>query len=141
MIAIGYSYWTVENGSLISTVIAMGVFFLSFLGGFIRILLWRDFNNVQRFQAKPATAKIPSPELEGTIYGLEEGNRYQVINSFTDFYGNEFEKGEELHFQTRHFLPYDGGHTIIFENRRLYLQEDNNKDILDNFSKYIIKIE
>ena len=141
MIAIGYSYWTVENGSLTSTVIAMGVFFLSFLGGFIRILQWRDFNNAQRFQAKPAKVKIPSPGLEGTIYGLEEGNRYQVINSFTDFYGNEFEKGEELHFQTRHFLPYDGGHTIIFENRRLYLQEYKNKAILDNFSKYIIKIE
>ena len=98
MIAIGYSYWTVENGSLTSTVITMGVFFLSFLGGFIRILQWRDFNNAQRFQAKPATTQTPSPELEGTIYGLEEGNRYQVINSFTDFYGNEFEKGEELHF-------------------------------------------
>ena len=141
MIAIGYGFWAVEHGTLTSIVIAMGVFFLSFLGGFIRILQWRDFNNTQRFQAKPATTKIPSPELEGNIYGLEAGNRYQVINSFTDFYGNEFEKGEELHFQTRHFLPYDGGHTVIFENRRLYLQEDKNKDILDNFSNYIIKIE
>ena len=141
MIAIGYGFWAVENGSLTSTVIAMGVFFLSFLGGFIRILQWRDHKNAQFIPAQPTTPPIPRPELKGTIYGLEAGNRYQVINSFTDFYGNEFEKGEELHFQTRHFLPYDGGHTIIFENRRLYLQEDKNKDILDNFSKYIIKIE
>jgi hypothetical protein len=141
MIAIGYGFWAVESGSWTSIVIAIGVFFLSFLGGFIRILQWRDHKNAQFIPAQPTTPPIPRSELKGTIYGLEAGNRYQVINSFTDFYGNEFEKGEELHFQTRHFLPYDGGHTIIFENRRLYLQEDKNKDILDNFSRYIIKIE
>ena len=141
MIAIGYGFWAVEHGTLTSIVIAMGVFFLSFLGGFIRILQWRDHKNAQVTPAQQTPQPTPRPELEGTVYGLMPGSRYQVINSFTDFYGNEFEKGEELHFQTRHFLPYDGGHTIIFENRRLYLQEDKNKDILDNFSNYIIKIE
>ena len=144
IIAGAYAFWTVNqsrDGSLTSIIMAMGVFFISFSWGFIRILQWRDYKNEQRFQSRPLAAQTPRPELEGTVYGLLPGVRYQVINSFTDFYGNEFEKGEELHFQTRHFLPYDGGHTIIFESRRLYLQEDKNKDILENFSQYIVKIE
>ena len=39
-------------------------------------------------------------------------------------------------FSDRHFLPYDGGHTVIFDRKTLYLQEDQNREILDNFSLY-----
>jgi hypothetical protein len=83
----------------------------------------------------------PDPNLEGTVYGLTPGREYQVIQSFTDHYGNVFEAGERFRFKQRHFLPYHGGHTILFEERALYLQEDQNRDILDHFSEYIALIE
>lgn len=57
-----------------------------------------------------------------------------------DYYGNSFNQGDVLRFRERHFLPYHGGHTVIFEERALYLQEKVNAEILDNFSEYIIKV-
>ena len=57
-----------------------------------------------------------------------------------DYYGNSFKQGDVLRFRERHFLPYHGGHTVIFEERALYLQEKVNAEILDNFSEYIIKV-
>jgi hypothetical protein len=81
------------------------------------------------------------PDREGTVYGLTPGRQYQVVKSFTDHYGNAFEAGERLRFKQRHFLPYHGGHTILFEERALYLQEDQNRDILDHFSEYILLID
>ena len=62
---------------------------------------------------------------------------YRVAQSFVDFYGNQFHEGESLRFKERHFLPYHGGHTIVFEERTLYLQEDANEDILSRFSAYV----
>ena len=76
-------------------------------------------------------------ELKGTVYGLIPGAEYQVVQTFTDYYNNQFECGELLRFKERHFLPYHGGHTIIFEQRPLYLQEEENAAILENFSEYI----
>ncbi|MFL7869324.1 MAG: DUF3601 domain-containing protein [Anaerolineales bacterium] len=75
------------------------------------------------------------------MYGLIPGRQYQVIQPFTDFYGNAFEGGEILRFRERHFLPYDGGHTLVFDERSLYLQEEKNQDILENFSEYIVAFD
>ena len=80
-------------------------------------------------------------ELAGTIYGLIPGAAYRVVQSFTDCYGNEFQSGEVLHFRERHFLPYHGGHTIVFEGKPLYLQESENEELIANFSDYIERIE
>jgi hypothetical protein len=59
------------------------------------------------------------------------------MQTFIDYYKNEFQQGEMLRFKERHFLPYHGGHTIIFEQRPLYLQEEENAAILENFFEYI----
>lgn len=134
--SIAYTFGSQSSWTNIS--IAIGIFALCVIWAFVRFLQWRDGKRPQFIQAQPTP---PRPGYEGTIYGLMPGNNYRVVKTFTDFYGDTFEKGEELHFQTRHFLPYDGGHTIVFKNRRLYLQEDKNRDILDNFSEYIIQIE
>jgi len=75
--------------------------------------------------------------LKGTVYGLIQGAEYQVMQNFIDYYKNEFQQGELLRFKERHFLPYHGGHTIVFEQRPLYLQEEENAAILSNFSEYI----
>jgi hypothetical protein len=80
---------------------------------------------------------LSQPDLEGTVYGLIPGRQYRVVKLFTDFYGNLFQPGELLRFKERHFLPYHGGHTLIFVERSLYLQEDTNRGILENFSEYL----
>ena len=77
--------------------------------------------------------------LEGTVYGLLARAEYRVMQSFLDYYRNHFQEGELLHFKERHFLPYHGGHTIIFDERSLYLQEEENAEILANFSRYIAR--
>ena len=71
------------------------------------------------------------------IYSLEKGVTYVVIRTFTDFYGDVFSPGERLTYTERHFLPYHGGHTIVFKERNIYLQEDANQDILDSFAEYL----
>jgi len=50
-------------------------------------------------------------------------------------------RGEHLRFKERHFLPYHGGHTIVFDQRPLYLQEEANASILENFSDYIARVD
>jgi hypothetical protein len=80
------------------------------------------------------------PDRKGTIYDLLPEIQYRVMKSFTDYYGNSFEAGEMLRFKERNFSPYHEGHTIVFYERSLYLQEDRNKEILQNFSEYIAQI-
>ena len=72
-----------------------------------------------------------------TIYTLEKGATYVVNRAFTDFYGNAFSPGEALTYAERHFLPYHGGHTIVFKERSIYLQEEANADIIDSFAEYL----
>jgi hypothetical protein len=88
-----------------------------------------------------AVGQTNRDEVDRTIYGLVRGGEYRVMQSFTDYYGNQFQRGELLRFKERHFLPYEGGHTILFEERPLYLQESENSAILANLSEYIAPIE
>ena len=71
------------------------------------------------------------------FYRLTRDRRYVVRKSFTDFYGNDFTAGDELIFAEQHFLPYDGGHTLVFRERKMYLQEDQQREIIENFSDYL----
>ncbi len=71
-----------------------------------------------------------------SVYRLQPGARYRVIQSFTDYYRNAFEQGTILTFVERHFLPYEGGHTIVFTDARLYLQENESAVILTDFDTY-----
>lgn len=75
------------------------------------------------------------------IYTLEQGATYVVKNIFTDFYGNVFSPGEMLTYVERHFLPYHGGHTLVFRERNIYLQEEENQDIIDGFAAYLSRAE
>ena len=75
------------------------------------------------------------------IYTLKKGATYLVNNMFTDFYGNVFSPGEMLTYVERHFLPYDGGHTIVFKEHNIYLQEEVNQEIIDRFAYYLSHVE
>jgi len=140
--ATALAYWLVDhrqavpNSEVLVAVLA-AVFFVSYTWAFLLYLRWRD-------QRRATMVSMPfqsNPNLEGTVYGLMPGREYQVMKSFMDHYGNAFEQGERLRFKQRHFLPYHGGHTILFDERALYLQEDQNSEILDHFSDYIALIE
>ena len=113
----------------------LGTFFISWTWALLLYLRWRD----RRVMSNPAAVDLEL--LRGTVYGLVQGKEYQVMQDFTDYYRNQFRRGERLRFKERHFLPYHGGHTIIFDQRPLYLQEDDNEGILSNFNEYIAPVD
>ena len=123
----------VQNGILIA--ICFGSFFICWTWALFVYLGWRDRRNIGT-----AVTQMDREALKGTVYGLVQGAEYQVVQTFTDHYGNEFRRGEHLRFKERHFLPYHGGHTIVFDQRPLYLQEEANAPILENFSDYIARV-
>jgi hypothetical protein len=142
--ALALAFWLLDDRSGIENsgiliAISMGVFFISSTAALLLVLGWRDRQRAMK-SGNNSTAAQARPDLEGTVYGLSRGRRYRVVRPFTDYYGNSFEPGETLRFKERHFLPYDGGHTIVFHERPLYLQEERNQEILDHFSDYIVEI-
>jgi hypothetical protein len=147
--AFAFGYWCISYPQVIpnSGIIAflsLGVFFISYVWAFLLTLKWRDERARNTNTIKTNTAQSPvlvQQSLEGTIYGLTTENQYKVVKSFIDYYGNSFKQGEVLHFRERHFLPYHGGYTIIFDEQSLYLQEEINKEILENFSEYILEFK
>jgi hypothetical protein len=72
-----------------------------------------------------------------TVYELVKGRTYEVVREIRDYYGGVFPAGQRLVFTERHFLPYHGGHTIVFGPVSLYLQEEENGDILDRLDEYL----
>ena len=144
-IAVFITFWIYDNrlsspAAWIIIIISLAVFFITFTWALLIFLRWRDERHAIMYR-NANSYQPPRPELKGTVYALEPGRAYQVQRSFTDFYGNSFQRNEVLHFKGRHFLPYEGGHTIVFEEHSLYLQQDKNRDILENFSEYILEIK
>ena len=142
--AITLTFWSVTRPQAIIrswgiALVSFGVFFISFTLALLLYLRWRDGKRALNESAVQSTT-LSQQDLEGTIYRMTPGDQYQVIKSFTDFYGNSFAQGEVLRFRERHFLPYHGGHTIVFDERPLSLQEDTNREILENFSEYLVKL-
>ena len=141
--AFALGYWCISYPQAIpiSGVIAsvsIGISAILYIWAFLLLLKWRDKNAARTNVTQPPASS--QQNLEGTIYGLTTECQYRVVRSFMDYYGNSFNQGDVLRFRERHFLPYHGGHTVIFEERALYLQEKVNAEILDNFSDYIIKV-
>jgi hypothetical protein len=138
--AAGAAFWLIDHRAAVrdsGVVIAvfLGLYFTCWTWALLRYLRWRDAG---RPVAAVRTA-YREEEVEGTIYGLIPGGEYRVMQPFADFHGNQFRQGEVLRFKERHFLPYHGGHTVVFEGRSLYLQEEQNAEILANFSQYLTR--
>lgn len=121
---------------------SMGACLICFTWALLRYIAWRD--RLRASTGVPSVSvfgnNVGGQNLAGTIYALVPEAIYQIQHEFTDYYGNHFQRGERLRFRERHFLPYDGGHTVLFAERPLYLQENQNAEILDNFSQYIERI-
>jgi len=119
--------------------IMLAIWFVGWMCAFVLVLRKRDQRRVVQVRSAPA---IPfDPALADTVYGLQAGTEYRVMQPFSDFHGGQFARDERLHFKRRNFLPYHGGHTIEFDERTLYLQEDANCDILGDFARYIARVE
>jgi len=71
------------------------------------------------------------------LYALERGVVYIVTKPFSDFHKQSFSAGEKLTFVERHFLPYHGGHTVVFKEKAIYLQEDENAVIIHSLDQYL----
>jgi hypothetical protein len=142
--AAALSFWLVDHrqaipASGITIAVSFIVFLASYTGAFFLYLHERDARRAM--VVTTVSSKTPIQQnLEGTIYRMIPGTRYQVKQSFTDYYGNSFERNEILRFKERHFLPYEGGHTIVFKERSLYLQEERNQGIVEHFSDYIVQV-
>jgi hypothetical protein len=112
----------------------------------------RDERFVQRLETE-ADLEAFAPELREalvwwaerlTVHSLVPGQVYRVGKGFRDHTGREFVAGEELSYVEKHFLPYDGGHTIVFTGdggaaRNVYLQEEAQGDILEDFDAYFVE--
>jgi hypothetical protein len=61
-----------------------------------------------------------------SVHRLVPGRAYRVIRDFRDFYEGAFVAGEVLHFVEQHFLPHDGGHTLVFRERGMYVQDETS---------------
>jgi len=72
----------------------------------------------------------------GGVNDLRKGRRYVVARGFTDCHGGRFEAGERLTFRRHDYLPYHGGHTLVFDERTVYLQDEENADVLSGIWTY-----
>lgn len=75
------------------------------------------------------------------IRDLNKGSQYRVQREFSDFYHNQFTDGELLTFVESHFLPYHGGYSLVFKERTLYLEEEENSNILSSLGDYLIPVK
>ena len=80
---------------------------------------------------------VPEPDLKSGVYGLVPGAKYRVLRAITDYHGGSFAAGDVLTFVKRDYLPYHGGHTLTFEPRVMYLQDDENADVLGRLDSYL----
>ncbi len=71
-----------------------------------------------------------------TAYRLQPQKTYRVLQGFTDFHGGSFVAGQVMRFIEQHFVPYHGGYTLMFQPTPLYLQENQQSEILTNFDLY-----
>lgn len=75
-----------------------------------------------------------------SIHRLQPGKSYRVLRPFTDYQGTTFEAGSVMTFQGQNFLPYEGGYTLSFQPRSIYLQEESQAEILENADAYFEQV-
>ncbi len=72
-----------------------------------------------------------------SMWRLEAGKQYRVIQNFKDFDDNTFETAELLTFVGQSSVPYHGGYTLKFKERSISLQEMTNAEFINQFDTYL----
>ena len=75
-----------------------------------------------------------------SLWRLRAGQRYRILQDFTDYYNTSFEAGTLMTFVEMNFVPYHGGYTVKFAEQNVYLQETENAEFIDNFDGYFDEI-
>jgi hypothetical protein len=84
---------------------------------------------------KVASMEPPKPASNLT---LEPGVVYIVRQLFTDYRGCTFEPGRLLTYEGRSYFAYHGGHTLIFRETTIALQEDEQIEILGSLGDFLV---
>ena len=121
--------------SIFWTVVALAIT-VGFIFGATAFALWLRTKLVWSPVGR-LLVKLGRAEANGTVNDLRAGRRYVVVQSFTDYHGDRFEAGERLTFRKCDYLPYHSGHTLEFEERTVYLQDEANADVLARIWAYI----
>jgi hypothetical protein len=108
------------------------------LGGGLVLLVAAVFDLVLG-RSKPVTRVVVEPRPAGplTLHGLRIGRTYRMRRAVDDFYANHFAPDELLTFRELHVSPPDGGYTLVFAERGMFLQEERNRDVIDAFAEYL----
>jgi len=75
-----------------------------------------------------------------SLYRLEGGKRYRIIQDFTDYYKQTFEGGKVLTYVNQNFVPYHGGYTLMFAEGNMCLQDEENSEFINNFDAYVEEV-
>ncbi len=71
---------------------------------------------------------------------LIPGGVYRVTQRFTDCRGTVYEPGETFTYHSTSYWAYDGGIMLNCAGRRIDFLENENADLIENFSSYVEKI-
>ncbi len=75
-----------------------------------------------------------------SIDNLIPGGIYRVAKTFKDYRGTEYVPGDTFTYHFTSYWAYDAGIMLNCEGRRIDFQEDENADLIANFSSYVEKI-
>ena len=71
------------------------------------------------------------------ITDLVVGETYVVVQPFRDHYGTLVQAGDLQTFEGYSFLPYHGGFTVRFRQETLYLQEDEQAEVVEHAERFL----
>ncbi len=99
---------------------------------------WRFDTVADLERARGALAAVAAEQTARlTVHRLVPGRCYVVRDAFLDHRGARFAPGARLTFREQHFLPHDGGHTLVFEEATVYLQEQDEAAILEALDRHL----
>lgn len=87
---------------------------------------------------------MPGPYPQDWFAHMRAGQRYEVIEAFTDFDGREHPAGESWIFVGGAFLPYDDGQSLFVSpdgetewHIRMQWRDEEQGPILDHLACYV----
>ena len=75
------------------------------------------------------------------ITDLVVGETYVVVRPFRDFHGTLVQVGDRQTFEGYSFLPYDGGFTVRFRQETLYLQQEDQAEVVEHAERFLQPVD
>ena len=71
------------------------------------------------------------------IFDLVKDETYTVTQDFIDYGKQSILKGTRLSYVTKSFDGASGSYLLVFKECKLHLQEEANRDLIDNLQNYL----